>query len=64
VAQILYIEVTTSAMRAVTHQTIDFLPAFIYGLIFIGAIAFFARDRGVGPALFPQTHAPAQLLSK
>jgi hypothetical protein len=47
VAQILYIQITTSAMRAATHQTIDFLPAFIYGLIFIGAIAFYARERGV-----------------
>jgi hypothetical protein len=34
-------------MRAATHQTVDFLPAFIYGLAFIGAIAFYARDRGV-----------------
>jgi hypothetical protein len=49
IAQILYIQVTTSAMRAATHQTVDFLPAFIYGVIFIGAIAFFARDRSVFP---------------
>lgn len=47
VAQILYIQITTSAMRAATHQTVDFLPAFIYGLAFIGAIAFYARERGV-----------------
>jgi hypothetical protein len=49
VAQILYIQSVTSAMRAVTHQTVDFLPGFIYGVIFIGAIAWFARDRsGIG----------------
>jgi hypothetical protein len=64
VAQILYIQVTTAAMRAATHQTIDFLPGFIYGLIFIGAIAFFARDRSVAAASFTQAQAPAQLLSK
>ncbi len=45
VAQILYIQVTTSAMRTVTHETIDFLPGFLYGLIFIGLIAFYARGQ-------------------
>ena len=64
IAQILYIQVTTSAMRAATHQTIDFLPAFIYGIIFIGGIAFFARDRSVFPMSVAQADAPAQLLSK
>jgi hypothetical protein len=64
IAQILYIQVTTSAMRAATHQTIDFLPAFIYGIIFIGGIAFFARDRSVFSMPLAQAHPPAQLLSK
>ncbi len=64
VAQILYIQITTSAMRAATHQTIDFLPAFIYGLIFIGAIAFYARERGAFAAPFSSSPVPAQLLSK
>ena len=64
IAQILYIQVTTSAMRAATHQTVDFLPAFIYGVIFIGAIAFFARDRSVFSLPLAQAHVPAQLLSK
>lgn len=45
IAQILYIQVTTSAMRALTHQTIDFLPGFIYGGIFIGALAVYAKER-------------------
>jgi hypothetical protein len=47
VAQIFYIQITTSAMRAATHQTIDFLPSFVYGAIVIGTIAFFAKDRSV-----------------
>jgi hypothetical protein len=64
VAQILYIQVTTSAMRAATHETVDFLPGFIYSLIFIGAIAFFAKERTGAPSPVSPVHAPAQLLSK
>jgi hypothetical protein len=64
VAQILYIQITTSAMRAATHQTIDFLPGFIYSVIFIGAIAFYAKERGVVTAPFSGVDATAQLLSK
>jgi len=64
VAQILYIQVTTSAMRAATHQTIDFLPGFIYSVIFIGAIAFYAKERGVVTAPLLRVDMPAQLLSK
>jgi hypothetical protein len=64
VAQILYIQVTTSAMRAATHQTVEFLPGFIYGAIFIGAIAFFAKQRTVAAATVSPVHAPAQLLPK
>jgi hypothetical protein len=64
VAQILYIQITTSAMRAATHQTIDFLPAFIYSLIFIGAIALYARERAVFATPLSSSRVPAQLLSK
>jgi hypothetical protein len=64
IAQVLYIQVTTSAMRAATHATIDFLPAFIYGIIFVGAIAFFARDRSVFSMPLAQARVPGQLLSK
>jgi hypothetical protein len=64
VAQILYIQITTSAMRAVTHQTIDFLPAFIYGVIFIGAVAFFARERTAPARLISQAPATARVPSK
>jgi hypothetical protein len=56
-AQILYIQVTTSAMRAATHQTIDFLPALIYGAVVIGAVALFAKDRSIVPAPLTQAHA-------
>jgi hypothetical protein len=45
VAQIIYIQSVTTAMRAVTHETVDFLPGFIYSAIFIGAIAIYARER-------------------
>ena len=45
VAQILYIQVSTTGMRALTHQTIDFLPGFIYSAIFIGLVAFYAREQ-------------------
>jgi len=47
IAQVLYIQVTTSAMRALTHQTIDFLPGFIYSALFIAIVAFYARERRV-----------------
>jgi len=57
VAQIFYIQITTSAMRAATHQTIDFLPAVVYGAIVIGTIAFFAKDRSVASALTAEAHA-------
>ena len=45
VAQILYIQVSTTGMRALTHQTIDFLPGFIYSAIFIGLVAWYSRER-------------------
>lgn len=50
IAQILYIQSVTSAMRAVTHQTMDFLPGFMYSVLFIGLIALYAKTR---PALQP-----------
>jgi hypothetical protein len=64
VAQILYTQVATSAMRAATHQTIDFLPGFIYGAIFIWAVAFYARDRRIPHVSIPSVRTPAELLSK
>ena len=45
VAQILYIQITTSAMRALTHQTMDFLPGLIYSGVFIGLVALYAREK-------------------
>jgi hypothetical protein len=55
VAQILYIQVSTSAMRALTHQTIDFLPGFIYGALFISLVAIYAKER---PALRSKVRRP------
>jgi hypothetical protein len=44
-AQLLYIQTSTSAMHAVTHQTADYLPALLYNLIFLGAAVYFSRVR-------------------
>jgi hypothetical protein len=43
-AQLFYIQIATSAMRAVTHQTLDFLPGVIYNVIFLGLLFLYARD--------------------
>ena len=45
-AQLLYIGTVTSAMRAVTHQTVDFLPGLIYQLVFVGLLYLAARRKG------------------
>ena len=42
-AQLLYIQSCTSAMRAVTHWTLDFLPGFLYALIFLGLALWYAQ---------------------
>ena len=44
-AQLLYITSVTSAMRAVTNQTTDFLPGLIFNFIFIGAAVRYAMIR-------------------
>lgn len=44
-AQLLYIQTSTSAMRAVTHQTVGFLPSLVYSFIFIGLAVWYSRDR-------------------
>jgi oligosaccharide repeat unit polymerase len=44
-AQLLYIQTTTSAMRAITHQTSDYLPGLVYNLIFLGLAAIYSRQR-------------------
>jgi len=42
-AQLFYILIGTSAMRAVTHQTIDFLPGMTYYIIFLGLLFLYVR---------------------
>ncbi len=64
VAQILYTQVATSAMRAVTHQTVDFLPGFIYGTIFIWLIALYAADQSLSQELVSPASAHPGLLRK
>lgn len=44
-AQLFYIQIATSPMRAVTHQTVDFLPGIVYNAFFLGLIIFFANAR-------------------
>jgi len=41
-AQLLYMQACTSAMRAVTHWTLDFLPGFMYSVLFLGAAMLYA----------------------
>jgi hypothetical protein len=43
--QLLYIMVCPSAMRAVTHWTLDFLPGFLYSALFLGLAAWYAHRR-------------------
>ena len=54
-AQLLYLLICTSAMRAVTHQTVDFLPGFVYQFVFLWLGLWYAGDRsGSGPQSLPQ----------
>lgn len=41
-ARLLYVLTLTSAMRAVTHWTLDFLPGFLYYVIFLGLAMLYA----------------------
>ncbi len=43
-AQLLYITTCTTAMRAVTHWTADFLPGLIYIVVFLGMAFLYARE--------------------
>jgi hypothetical protein len=43
-AQLFYILTATQAMRAVTHQTVDFLPGLVYNVIFLGLLWLYARE--------------------
>jgi len=44
-AQLLYLLICSSAMRAVTHQTLDFLPGFIYQFAFLKLGLWYAGER-------------------
>ena len=41
--QVFYIMVCSSAMRTVTHQSVDFLPGMIYQLVFLGVGYWYAK---------------------
>jgi len=45
-AQLLYMVTLTGSMRALTHQTWDFLPGLTYNVIFLGIVYWYARDGG------------------
>jgi uncharacterized membrane protein len=42
-AQLVYIMIGGSAMRTVTHQTVDFLPGIIYQIVFLSLAYMYAR---------------------
>jgi len=53
-AQLLYLLICTSAMRAVTHQTLDFLPGFVYHFLFLWIGLWYAEERNpVTPKSLP-----------
>jgi len=54
-AQLLYMQSCTSAMRAVTHWTLDFLPGFLYSVIFLGLAAWYARPTSKFDMSIPTT---------
>jgi hypothetical protein len=43
-AQLLYMVMLSSSMRAITHQTWDFLPALVYNGLFLGVVFLYARE--------------------
>jgi hypothetical protein len=57
-AQLFYIQVGTSAMRTVTHQTVDFLPGLMYYAIFLGLLFLYARERSARPGVRHLTRRP------
>ncbi len=66
-AQLFYIQIGTSAMRAVTHQTLDFLPGLTYYAIFLGLLSFYARVPSwrTAPAVaeeYPKAHTDTRKL--
>ncbi len=58
-AQLLYMQACTSAMRAVTHWTLDFLPGFLYSVLFLGAAMLYAYSSSLPKTRVlrrPRTH--------
>lgn len=44
VVQVFYIQCIVSALRALTHQTMDFLPGLVYSAAFLGLVVWYARE--------------------
>lgn len=57
--QIFYIMICTSAMRALTHQSVDFLPGMIHQFIFLGMGYAYAKIPIRDVRLRTQMRAPA-----
>jgi hypothetical protein len=55
-ARLLYVLSLTSAMRAVTHWTLDFLPGLLYNLIFLGLAVLYAA----APRQTPRQKQPSR----
>jgi hypothetical protein len=45
IIQVFYIQVMVGAMHALTHESMDFLPAVIYSGGFLFLVVLFARKR-------------------
>jgi len=59
-AKLLYIQTSTSAMRAVTHQTVDYFPGLLYNLIFLGMAVIYARGPKASRRLQSSAASPDQ----
>lgn len=62
-AQLLYISIATTSMRAITHQTVDFLPGLTYNAVFLGLLTLFAHEgRRRRPVIQRHSHTYQPLL--
>jgi len=66
-AKLLYIQTSIGAMRAVTHQTVDFPPSVIYNTVFLGLAVLYARmprKQGLGARSSGKINPPAPPVPK
>lgn len=61
-AKLLYIQTSTTAMRAVTHQTVDYFPGLFYNVVFLGIAVLYSRTPKKTPSkttLSPRPPSPS-----